>query len=146
MSSGLVEMVRNAAEPHGRDHFACPPGVWDLLQELGQTFGWQPKGTTYAVRPNHKDVMDPARHDYRPGDALDRKRLDEDDAVAWARALQTAKESVQFDALLAHHLARHTAVVESQIPVVKSLIFEFTEFAYGGEFTFASSGLREPEH
>lgn len=146
MNSNLVEMVRNAAEPHGRDHFACPPAVWDLLQELGQAFGWQPRGTTYAVRPNRKDVMDPARHDYRPGDALDRKRLDEEDAVAWARALQSAKESAQFDTLLAHHWARHAPAVEAQIPVVRSLIFEFTEFAYGGEFTFASSAALVPQH
>ena len=47
--SVIVEMFREAAAPNGRNRFSCPMQTWEFLRELGQAFGWQPKGTTYVL-------------------------------------------------------------------------------------------------
>jgi hypothetical protein len=140
--SGTVEMFRPAAEREGRDRFSCSVAVWELLAEIGQTFGWQPKGTTYLVSPKQK-VETPALRNYQPGNALDHKRVEAEDAIAWASALEVAKRSPHLAAMMN---ARSEAIGASDgaaIDRLAPLLDEFIEFAYGGAFAFAIS--REPD-
>jgi hypothetical protein len=135
----VVEMYRDAAEPSGRDRFSCPVGIWELLHEIGRTFGWLPTGATY-VAPGQLTVEVPARRDYLPGGALDQKRIEQDDAIAWARALDLAKDSPHLASMVTARAGAISAldgqVTETLLPGV---IEEFVEFAYGGAFTFVLS-------
>jgi hypothetical protein len=135
--NGTVEMFRAAVEREGRDRFSCSLAVWELLVEIGQTFGWQPKGTTYLVSPRQK-VETPALRNYQPGNALDHKRVETEDAIAWARALEVAKRSPHLAAMMN---ARSEAIGASDGTAPH--LDEFIAFAYGGAFTFAIS--REPD-
>lgn len=130
-----VEMYRDAAEPSGRDRFSCSMPAWELLQELGQTFGWRPMGATY-IAPAKLKVEAPARHDYRPGGSLDQKRIEQDDAVAWAGALVLAKDSTHLAAMIAARTGATAADGEVTEELLPGVIEEFVEFAYGGAFTF----------
>jgi hypothetical protein len=139
--SAIVEMVRAAAAPKGRDRFSCPLPVWDFLWELGLTFGWQPQGTTYVL-PARSMVESPARRDYHPGGTRDYKQVDEADAMAWARALELAKASPHLPAMIEARslaLADGDKIVSDLLP---GLLEEFIEFAYGGAFTFAILSAR----
>ena len=134
--SDIVEMYRDAVEPGGRDRFACSVATWELLQEIGQTFGWHPTLATY-VAPAGVNVDAPARRNYRPGGALDQKRIEKDDAIAWASALELAKDSPHLASMIAARAAAIAAAdghaAEALLPGV---VEEFIEFAYGGAFTF----------
>jgi hypothetical protein len=134
----MIQMARDARESRGRDIFACSNALWVLLQHLGRTFGWQPMGTTYLAS-GKQPISLPARHDYHPGGTADRKQVDAEDAVAWARALDAAQQSVQFTELLMEQHNGNTADSSTYIKTLHSLIYEFTEFSYGGTFTFAEA-------
>lgn len=137
--SDVVEMYRDAAEPGGRDRFSCSVQIWGLLQEIGQTFGWHPAGTTY-VAPAQVKVEAPARRDYRPGGALDHKRIEQDDAAAWAHALELAKDSPHLAAMIVAREAGTTATdAQATEALLPGVIAEFVEFAYGGAFTFVTA-------
>ena len=83
--SVIVNMVRNNPNTGGRDHFSCSVTAWELLLELGKSFEWKPLGAGY-VRRDAVDLAETAvRHGYRPGDHQDYKRVEADDAAAWAR-------------------------------------------------------------
>ena len=133
-TSVIVEMFRGAAP--GR--FSCPVPMWELLWELGHAFGWQPKGTTYVMSAK-STVEVPARRNYEPGDSQDHKRVEGEDAVAWARALEVAKVSPHVAAMIE---ARSAALVSGGKPggeLPPGVLDEFVEFAYGGAFEFAIS-------
>ena len=132
----MIQMARDARESRGRDIFACSNALWVLLQHLGRTFGWQPMGTTYLAS-GKQPISLPARHDYHPGGTADRKQVDAEDAVAWARALDAAQQSVQFNDLLMEHCNATATESGAYIQTLRSLIYEFTEFSYGGTFTFS---------
>ena len=136
--SGTVEMFRDAAEVHGRDRFSCPIAAWALVWELGQAFGWQPKGTTY-LSPPKRPVETPALRNYQPGDAQDYKRVEADDATAWARALEVAKHSPHFAAMVNARSVAMATSGELTGELLAGVLDEFIEFAYGGAFTFAVS-------
>jgi len=140
----IVEMARNSTEANGRDRFSCSIAVWELLQELGLAFGWRQHGTTYVAPPSLKKLDAPARHNYQPGDALDYKRLDAEDAMAWAGALDSAKQSPHFSAMLEECWTRRVPDGTACPPTLHSLILEFTEYAYGGGFVFANARLQQP--
>lgn len=129
-----VELFRDAAESQGRDRFSCPVELWQLLLELGETFGWRPQGATYLVPPKLK-VATPARQNYQAGSILDYKRVDAEDAIAWAGALESAKDSPHFIAMVSAHSAAIGGATEAAL---LSLIDEFIEYVYGGAFTFAA--------
>jgi hypothetical protein len=130
-----VELFRDAAESQGRDLFSCPAELWELLVELGETFGWRPLGTTYLVPPKSK-VVTPARQNYQAGSAQDYKRVEAQDAIAWAGALDGAKRSPHFIAMVS---ARSAAIGGgSSEAALLSLIDEFIQYVYGGAFTFAA--------
>jgi hypothetical protein len=135
--SDIVEMYRDAVEPGGRDRFSCTVPTWELLQEIGQTFGWRPMGAIYVASASPK-ADSRARRDYRAGGALDQKQIEQDDAIAWATALELAKESPHLAAMIA---ARSAAIASADAPVAEALlpgvIEEFVEFAFGGAFRFA---------
>jgi hypothetical protein len=134
--STIVEMFREASAPKGRNRFSCPLPIWELLAELGRAFGWQPKGTTYVL-PAKTTVEAPARRDYQPGSSQDHKRVEEEDAVAWARALDVAKGSPHLAAMIE---ARSLALATSgkvDLGMLPGVLDEFIEFAYGGAFEFA---------
>lgn len=134
--SAIVEMFREAAAPKGRNRFACPMPIWELLWELGSSFGWHPQGTTY-VMPLKSAVDTPARRNYEPGGSQDHKHVEDADARAWARALEVAKGSPHVAAMIE---ARSVALVGSGklgSDLLPGVLDEFIEFAYGGAFEFA---------
>ncbi len=134
--SAIVEMFREAAAPGGRNRFSCPMPIWELLWELGLSFGWHPQGTTY-VMPLKSAVETPARRNYEPGGSQDHKHVEEADAKAWARALEVAKGSPHVAAMIE---ARSVALVGSGklgSEMLPGVLDEFIEFAYGGAFEFA---------
>lgn len=139
----MVELVRAAAEAGGRDRFSCNFGTWSLLIELGQVFGWKGRGTTY-VRRSSAAAATSMRRDYQPGDSLDYKTVDREDAADWAAALDRAKHSPHFSSLLAARLTP-TVLDEQAAPEPShrthtpfaAVLDEFIEYAYGGEFSFA---------
>jgi hypothetical protein len=125
--AATVEMARDARETHGRDRFSCTLDEWRLLLSLAQESGWQPQGATYEL-PSHSKIDEPARRNYEPGDASDRKRVGAQDANALARALTDAKGSPRLTALVAE-----SSVTTASLA---TLISEFIEYAYGGAFMF----------
>jgi hypothetical protein len=132
--SAIVEMFREA--PPGR--FSCPAPIWELLWELGHAFGWQPKGTTY-VMPARRTLKVPARRNYEPGDSQDHKHVEEEDVVAWVRALEMAKISPHAAAMIE---ARSSALASQGKPsggLPPGVLDEFIQFAHGGAFEFAIS-------
>jgi len=129
-------MFREAAAPKGRNRFSCPIPTWELLRELGQAFGWLPKGTTYVL-PAKSKVEAPARRDYHPGPVHDHKQVEAEDAMAWARALQIAKASPHVAAMIEARAAALIGSGESITELLPGVIDEFIEFAYGGAFEFA---------
>jgi hypothetical protein len=134
--STTVQMFREAAAPKGRNRFACPIPTWELLWELGQAFGWRPKGTTYVL-PAKSKMETPARRNYHPGTVHDHKQVEAEDAMAWARALEVAKASPHTAAMIE---ARAAALIDAGAggtELLPGVIDEFIEFAYGGAFEFA---------
>lgn len=134
--STIVEMFRAAAAPKGRDRFACQESVWELLLELGHAFGWHPQGTTYVV-PANTAVDAPARRNYQPGDSRDHKRIAEEDALSWARALELAKVSPHAAAMIQARSVALAGSGKSAGELLPGELDEFIEFAYGGAFEFA---------
>jgi hypothetical protein len=134
--SVVVEMFREAAAPHGRNRFSCPISIWELLWELGQAFGWQPKGTTYVL-PTKSTMEAPARRNYQPGSLQDHKHVEAEDAMAWARALEVAKLSPHSAGMIAARSAALADAGKAGGAPLPGVIDEFVEFAYGGAFDFA---------
>jgi hypothetical protein len=142
--SEVIEMFRDAAAPKGRDRYSCPTPIWELLWELGQAFGWRPTGTTY-VMPAKRTVEAPARRNYEPGSSQDHKKVEEQDAVAWARALEAAKVSPHAAAMIQARSAAREGETGGELP--PGVLEEFIQFAYGGAFEFAmrNKALSGPE-
>jgi hypothetical protein len=132
-------MFRDAGVPGGRNRFSCSLPTWELLAELGHTFGWRPKGTTYVV-PVTSRATAPALRNYQPGGSQDTKWVEAEDALGWARALELAKTSPYMPAMIE---ARAATLVKDGRPagdLLPGLFEEFIEFAYGGAFKFAIWG------
>jgi hypothetical protein len=132
--SAIVEMFRESAP--GR--FSCLVPMWELLWELGHAFGWQPKGTTYMMSAR-STVKVPARRNYEPGDSQDHQRIEEEDAVAWARALETAKVSTHAAAMIESWSAALVSRGRPGAELPLDVLDDFIQFAYGGAFEFAIS-------
>jgi len=130
-----VRLFRDAAETHGRDLFACSLAEWQFLLQLGRTFGWRADGATYEL-PSGSKITAAARRDYLPGAPLDRKLVNAEDALSWARALEAATHSPHFPAIIEAHLAT-VSPEESSARAIADSLAEFIQYAYGGAFTFA---------
>ena len=134
----MVFMFRDTAEAQGRDLFSCSDAEWQFLQTLATTFGWQPSGTTYQAPPRLKLTITALRN-YVPGDASDRKDVSRDDAIDWGRALECAKRSPHFTAMLGTSAAAAAAHEPVSTASLVGLIDEFIAYVYGGAFSFASA-------
>jgi hypothetical protein len=134
--TAIVEMFREAAAPGGRNRFSCPLQTWELLWELGRAFGWTPRGTTYVL-PAKSTVEVPARRNYQPGSEYDHKHVEADDAMAWARALEVAKDSPHTAAMIEARSAALADAGNVGAQVLPGVVDEFIAFAYGGAFEFA---------
>jgi len=87
--------------------------------------------------PAKSAIEVPARRNYQPSGSQDHKRVEEEDALAWARALEVAKASPHLAAMIE---ARSTALLGSGktgSELLPGVLDEFIEFAYGGTFEFA---------
>jgi hypothetical protein len=135
-----VRLYRDAAEPRGRDLFACSLAQWRFLLELGRTFGWLPEGTTYELRPGSK-IVSAARRDYEPGAPSDRKLVDAEDARKLAHALEDAMASAHLPAMIQTH-ATALPPSENSVASVLHLAAEFVQYAYGGAFVFCRDDAR----
>jgi len=132
-------MFRDAGVSAGRNRFSCSLPTWELLAELGRTFGWHPKGTTYVVPETGRATM-PALRNYQPSGSQDTKLVGAEDALGWARALELAKTSPHVPAMIE---ARAVALASGGEPageLLPGVLEEFVEFAYGGTFKFAILG------
>jgi hypothetical protein len=128
----MVSMVRGSTDAGGRDRYSCSMGDWDLLLQIGKTFGWKPAGSTYLPAPKASVIDATVRHDYEPGDKKDYKQVDAQDAVAWAQALSEARRSPHLAAMVGVRSAE-----DAIDPRYTALLDEFIAYAYRGEFSFA---------
>jgi hypothetical protein len=133
MSSAGVVALRGTSQQDGR-RFICPARTWEFLRDLGQTFGWQPRGTTYVTSSRQKTPPLQIRHNYQPGDVQDYKQVEADDAIEWARALSTAKHSGYFSGMA----GAHAGLVDTpEKKALLNVVDEFIDFAREGAFVFA---------
>jgi len=137
--SAIVEMFRDASSPGGRNRFSCSLLTWELLAELGRTFGWHPKGTTYVVPVTGKAPA-PALRNYQPGGSQDTKRIEAEDSMDWARALEQAKASPHLPAMIEARAVALAGTGQHVGALPAGVLEEFIEFAYGGAFEFAIWG------
>jgi hypothetical protein len=141
----IVSMVRDNAEPGGRDRFSCSSSAWELLIEVGQTFGWKSQGTTYRA-PNDENPEQDARHDYHPGSRRDFKFITRADATGWANALSEARKSSHLEAMIGQRPGPITLPPETSGEALSSanapfavVMDEFIQYAFGGAFRFAQA-------
>lgn len=131
-STGIVTL--RGVSQHDPRRFSCACGTWDFLRDLGQTFGWHPRGTTYVMSSRQRAAPSASlRHDYQPGGGQDCKLIEAEDAIEWASALGAAKHSSHFSGMIRAHAALVGATEE---PLLKTLD-EFIDFAHEGAFVFA---------
>ena len=131
-----IEMFRGSAKSKDPPGFACSLELWELLWELGQTFGWRPKGATY-VAPAGRKISTPILRNYDPGAALDRKWVDAGDALDWAAALSVARQSPHLEAMLDARCAPAGGVGGCERDQLPFVIDRFIGFASNGAFEFA---------
>lgn len=128
----LVALQDGPQNDAGR--FLCASYTWEFLRDLGQTFGWHPRGTTYVTSVRQKSLpLTPIRHNYQPGGMHDYKRIEAADAVEWAIALGVAKQSSYFSGMIRAHIGLVGASEEALLGTLD----EFIQFAHAGTFVFA---------
>lgn len=132
MSSTTIVALR-ASSQHEARRFVCPVNTWEFLRDLGQTFGWHPRGATYVTSSRQKTPPTTLRHNYQPGGMQDCKQIEAQDAIAWASALGLAKRS----SYLSGMIRAHAAIAHSAEAPLLDMVDEFIEFAYAGAFVFA---------
>jgi hypothetical protein len=132
MSSTTIVAIRAPQQEARR--FVCPVNTWEFLRDLGQTFGWHPRGATYVTSSRQKSPPPTnIRHNYQPGGMQDCKQIEADDAIEWASALGLAKRSAHFSGMIRAHA---TLVSSAEEPLL-DMVDEFIEFARAGGFVFA---------
>lgn len=136
-------MFRGSRAPN---RFSCPLEIWELFWDLGHAFGWRPQGTTY-VMPASRTSAVPARRNYEPGDSQDHKQVDDEDALAWARALEAAKLSSHVAAMIESRAAALAGGGKPGLELLPGVLDEFIAFAYRGAFEFGiwSEDARAPK-
>jgi hypothetical protein len=149
----MINMLRDSAEAGGRDRFSCSSVAWELLIELGQAFGWKPRGAVYlpaAIASRTAPAAPAVRHDYQAGDPKDHKKVEADDAIAWAAALSEARRSPHLAAMLGARPAPAAVSGELTAEQLRSVnapfsatLDEFIQYAFGGAFVFARANRGE---
>lgn len=125
---------------HEARRFVCPVSTWEFLRDLGQTFGWHPRGATY-VTSSRQRTLATLRHNYQPGGTQDCKQIEAEDAIEWASTLGLAKRSAYFNGMIRAHAALVCSTEESLL----DMLDEFIDFAHAGAFVFAlHAETREP--
>jgi hypothetical protein len=138
MSTATIIALRGSSQYDAR-RFLCPVTTWEFLSDLGQTFGWHPRGSTYVTTSKQRTPPLAIRHNYQPGGMQDCKQIEADDATAWATALGIAKRSSYFSGML----RAHAALVHSADAPLRDMVDEFIDFARDGAFVFSMGA--EPE-
>lgn len=128
-----VVALRGSSQGASRQ-FVCAASTWEFLRDLGQTYGWHPRGTTYVTStiPRTSPTA-PIRHNYQPGGPQDCKRIEAEDAIEWAGSLRAAKHSGHFIGMI----RAHAGLVDSSEAPLLSIVDEFIRFAHEGAFVFA---------
>jgi hypothetical protein len=140
VTSRTAVVALRAGSQHGERRFLCASHTWTFLRDLGQTFGWHPRGTTYVTSVRQKSQAPASlRHDYQPGGMHDYKRIEAADAAEWAIALGVARQSPYFRAMLLAHIKLAGGSEQSLL----SALDEFIRFAHDGAFSFALCGESE---
>jgi hypothetical protein len=89
----IVEMHRVPRPEVGYDNLDCPGPHWDALLELGQAFGWQPRGILQRSKEDREGYR---RMRYIPGMYGEwLPEVDQEDAKAWAEALDRAANHME---------------------------------------------------
>ncbi|HEY0683026.1 MAG TPA: hypothetical protein VGD45_11900 [Steroidobacter sp.] len=133
MSCATVVAVRRAPQ-HDARRIVCRSDTWEFLRDLGQTFGWHPRGTTYVTSARQNpSAPEPIRHNYQPGGMHDSKRIEAADATEWASALQVAKRSPYFSGMMRAHIGLGRSSEQSLL----NILDEFIQFAHDGAFVFS---------
>lgn len=133
MSNTTIVALRGSPQLEAR-RFICPITTWEFLRDLGQTFGWNPRGATYVTSSRQKTRPPAAiRHNYQPGGMQDCKQIEAADAIEWASALGIAKRS----AYLSGMIRAHAALEHSGEQPLLDTVDEFIDFAHAGAFMFA---------
>jgi hypothetical protein len=135
--SGLViELTR------GDDQFACTLADWNFIFDLGHTFGWHPAGTTYLPQQGDRARRNPIKHDYRPGDSQDSKRVEADDSAQWAAALDAALRSPFISGMLRTHVTMLEGNRADAERSLHSQLQTFAQFLRRGAFNIALKDVR----
>lgn len=132
MSSTTIVALRRSPQHEAR-RFVCPVSTWEFLRDLGETFGWHPRGATYVTSSRQRTLPATLRHNYQPGGTQDCKQIEADDAIEWASALGIAKRSSYFSGMI----RAHAALVRSTEESLLDMLDEFIDFAHDGAFVFA---------
>ena len=142
----VVNMARPGTDLYGVGQLACSSDAWDLLLEIGKTFGWKALGASYVPTDVEMTLNGVTRHDYQPGDRQDSKLVNTADALAWATALSEAHASLHLAEMIGDSppiSTRHETDGAEDTRVINvsfaTTMDEFMAFAYGGEFTFFRS-------
>lgn len=131
MSSATIVALRGSPQHEAR-RFLCPVTTWEFLSDLGQTFGWHPRGSTYVTTSRQTLSPTAIRHNYQPGGMQDCKQIEAGDATEWASALGIAKRSSYFSGMI----QAHAALVRSAEQPLRDTVDEFIDFARAGAFVF----------
>jgi len=96
----IVELRIEQSNSNMETH-SCRLEFWNLMLSIGEAFGWKPLGTSY-LPTSFKAArgQQTPRHDYRPGEWSDAKRVETEDASAWGAALRVALDSPHLDNML----------------------------------------------
>lgn len=133
MSTTTIVALRSSSQPETR-RFLCSVTTWEFLSDLGQTFGWRPRGSTYVTTSKQRSPPPIAiRHNYQPGGIQDGKQIESADATAWASALGVAKQSSYFGGMI----RAHATLVHSAEEPLRNMVDEFIDFARVGAFVFS---------
>lgn len=133
-TSNTTIVALRASPQHEARRFRCSVTNWEFLSDLGQTFGWHPRGSTYVTTSRQRTPPPTAiRHNYQPGGMQDCKQIETEDATAWAGALGIAKQSSYFSGMI----RAHATLVHSTEEPLRDMVDEFIEFARAGAFVFS---------
>lgn len=139
-----VVLLKLNAKTGQRDKLEVADAAWQLLRELGETFGWKPHGARYQGKSRQES--DQTRHNYEPGASDDLKYIDAEDAGEWAGALRAARDSTHLQGLVSLRLGQ-ASQAQSALPAdalrseaqFAAVLSEFIDYASAGGFSFARS-------
>jgi len=90
-----ISVIRDGPPDPVRRTFSCHGNDWKMAQNLGRSFGWQPKGPLF--HPWHATADAIVRVDEYDPDGWIRglHEVEADDARAWGQALEACADAVE---------------------------------------------------